>query len=82
MEAARQIRDRYHGARITYSPKVFVPLTMLCRDACGYCTFAQPPARLEQPFLSPDQVLAIMQDELEQLKFPGKVVIVRFRKSK
>jgi FO synthase len=44
---------------VTYSPKVFIPLTMLCRDRCGYCTFARPPARLESPYLSPDQVLAI-----------------------
>ena len=45
LAAARAIRDAAHGTRITYSPKVFVPLTMLCRDQCGYCTFAQPPAR-------------------------------------
>ena len=56
---ARSIRDAAHGTRITYSPKVFIPLTMLCRDQCGYCTFAQPPARLERPFLSADDVLAI-----------------------
>jgi len=56
---ARKVRDLHYGARITYSPKVFIPLTMLCRDKCGYCTFAQPPARLENPYLSPEQVLAI-----------------------
>jgi FO synthase len=56
---ARQIRDDAHGGRVTFSPKVFIPLTMLCRDKCGYCTFAQPPARLESPFLTPDQVRAI-----------------------
>ena len=56
---ARAVRDDAHGHRITFSPKVFIPLTMLCRDRCGYCTFAQPPARLESPYLSPDQVLAI-----------------------
>ena len=56
---ARKIRDLQYGARVTYSPKVFIPLTMLCRDKCGYCTFAQPPARLEQPYLSPEQVLTI-----------------------
>ncbi|MEO5974251.1 MAG: bifunctional FO biosynthesis protein CofGH [Ilumatobacteraceae bacterium] len=59
MSDARDVRDGAHGTRVTYSPKVFIPLTMLCRDKCGYCTFAQPPARLEQPYLSPDQVLAI-----------------------
>ncbi len=56
---ARAVRDLAHGNRVTYSPKVFIPLTMLCRDKCGYCTFAQPPARLAHPYLSPDQVLAL-----------------------
>ncbi len=56
---ARAVRDRQFGSRVTYSPKVFIPLTMLCRDKCGYCTFAQPPARLENPYLAADQVLAI-----------------------
>ncbi|MEC7456597.1 MAG: radical SAM protein, partial [Actinomycetota bacterium] len=59
MQRASEVRDSIYGSRLTYSPKVFIPLTMLCRDSCGYCTFAQPPARLEQPFLSPDDVLAI-----------------------
>ncbi len=59
MSLARQIRDKAFGSRVTYSPKVFIPLTMLCRDKCGYCTFAQPPARLENPYLSGEQVLAI-----------------------
>ena len=48
-----------HGNRVTFSPKVFIPLTMLCRDTCGYCTFAQPPARLDKPYLEPEDVLAI-----------------------
>ena len=59
MAIARKIRDQAFGSRITFSPKVFIPLTMLCRDKCGYCTFAQPPARLENPYLSPEQVLEI-----------------------
>src|SRR6266508_4880331 len=53
------VRDRGHGDRVTFSPKVFIPLTMLCRDRCGYCTFAKPPARLESPYLSLDDVLDI-----------------------
>lgn len=61
MARARSIRDRAHGTRVTYSPKVFIPLTMLCRDKCGYCTFAQPPARLESPYLSEHEVLAIAE---------------------
>ncbi|MCP2335325.1 bifunctional FO biosynthesis protein CofGH [Actinomadura rupiterrae] len=44
---------------ITYSRKVFIPLTRLCRDRCGYCTFATVPHRLESPYLSPDEVLDI-----------------------
>ncbi|MDP9452529.1 MAG: 5-amino-6-(D-ribitylamino)uracil--L-tyrosine 4-hydroxyphenyl transferase CofH [Actinomycetota bacterium] len=52
-------RDRVHGRRVTFSPKVFIPLTRLCRDRCGYCTFARPPARADAPYLSPEQVLAI-----------------------
>ena len=59
MAEARRIRDQRFGTRVTYSPKVFIPLTMLCRDKCGYCTFAQPPARLDAPYLEPEQVLAI-----------------------
>ncbi|MCX7620200.1 MAG: bifunctional FO biosynthesis protein CofGH [Acidimicrobiales bacterium] len=59
LRAARAVRDRAFGNRLTYSPKVFIPLTMLCHDRCGYCTFAQPPARLNAPFLDPDEVLAI-----------------------
>ena len=56
---AREVRDSRSGTRVTYSPKVFVPLTKLCRDKCGYCTFAQPPARLDAPYLTPEQVLRI-----------------------
>jgi FO synthase len=59
MSRARAVRDARTGTRVTWSPKVFIPLTMLCRDRCGYCTFAQPPARLDEPYLSPEQVLRI-----------------------
>lgn len=59
LKRAAQLRDETYGTRITYSPKVFIPLTKLCRDKCGYCTFAQPPARVEAPYLSADEVLAI-----------------------
>ena len=59
MARARKVRDATAGTRITYSPKVFIPLTMLCRDRCGYCTFARPPARLASPYLEPEAVLAI-----------------------
>src|SRR5207253_179110 len=59
LHRAAAIRDAAFGTRITYSPKVFIPLTMLCRDKCGYCTFAKAPARVEAPYLTPDEVLAI-----------------------
>jgi FO synthase len=57
--AAQHKRLEAFGLRTTYSPKVFIPLTMLCRDRCGYCTFAKAPAKLESPYLSSEQVLAI-----------------------
>ena len=56
---ARRLRELGHGVLVTYSPKVFVPLTTLCRDVCHYCTFARPPRRGERAYLSLDEVLAI-----------------------
>ena len=56
--AAREVRDALCGGLITYSPKVFIPLTQLCRDRCGYCTFAKAPARLGAAYLTDDEVLA------------------------
>jgi FO synthase len=57
--AARAVRDAAFGTRVTYSPKVFVPLTKLCRDRCGYCTFATAPRDLPAPYLSIEEVLEI-----------------------
>jgi len=56
---ARALRDEGHGKLVTYSPKVFIPLTKLCRDVCHYCTFAQPPRRGERAYLAIDEVLEI-----------------------
>jgi FO synthase len=56
---ARAVRDTTYGTRMTYSPKVFIPLTMLCRDRCGYCTFAHAPRELPSAYLGLDEVLAI-----------------------
>jgi len=56
---AAQLRDDAHGNVITYSRKVFIPLTHLCRDVCHYCTFAQTPRRIEQPYMALDKVLEI-----------------------
>lgn len=58
-EAAR-LRDEGHGRTVTYSRKVFVPVTTLCRDRCTYCTFAKPPGAGGQ-FLEPEDVLAIVR---------------------
>ncbi len=59
LSQARRIRDHRYGTRVTFSPKVFIPLTMLCRDRCGYCTFAKPPARVTAAYLSLEQVLQV-----------------------
>ena len=66
MALAAARRDESFGTRITYSPKVFIPLTRLCNDTCGYCTFAQPPARVEQLFLEADDVLKIARQGARQ----------------
>ena len=47
------------GLVMTYSPKVFIPLTSLCRDRCGYCTFAKSPHRVDTPYLSIEQVVEV-----------------------
>jgi len=59
MEAAAGLRDAGHGRLVSYSRKVFIPLTQLCRDVCHYCTFAHAPRRGERAYLSRDEVLAI-----------------------
>ncbi len=57
--AAAKRRDAAHGRAVSYSRKVFIPLTQLCRDVCHYCTFARPPREGEKPYLSIDQMVAI-----------------------
>jgi FO synthase len=59
MGIAAALRDEAHGRLVSYSRKVFIPLTHLCRDVCYYCTFAHPPRPGEPAFLSADQVLEI-----------------------
>jgi FO synthase len=56
---ARALRDEGHGRMVTFSPKVFIPLTKLCRDVCHYCTFAHPPRRGERAYMTIDEVLAV-----------------------
>ena len=57
-EHARALRDEGRGRNVTYSRKVFIPLTTLCRDRCTYCTFAKPPGAGGM-YLEPEEVLAI-----------------------
>jgi len=58
-ELADTIRKETYRNTVTYSPKVFIPLTKLCQDRCGYCTFAEPPARLEAPYMEPEEILTV-----------------------
>ena len=62
MAQARRIRDDHFGRTLTYSPKVFIPLTRLCRDVCHYCTFAQVPNRVTSPFMALEDVLQVARD--------------------
>ncbi|MBI3014801.1 MAG: 7,8-didemethyl-8-hydroxy-5-deazariboflavin synthase CofG [Candidatus Tectomicrobia bacterium] len=60
LRAARELADRHKGKTITYSPKVFIPLTNLCRDYCGYCTFRKDPGDVGAKTLTPDEVLEVV----------------------
>ena len=59
MLLAKQLSESAHGNIISYSKKIFIPLTMLCRDVCHYCTFAKPPVKGQKAYLSSEQVLEI-----------------------
>lgn len=59
LTAAARVRDSGHGSIVSYSPKVFIPLTRLCRDVCHYCTFARAPTLAEPTFLTPEEVIEI-----------------------
>lgn len=61
-EKSRGIRDARGPARMTYSRKVFIPLTQLCRDVCHYCTFAKAPRGVHAAFMSPEEVLKVAKD--------------------
>jgi FO synthase len=58
-ELCADARSLRRGTVVTYSPKVFIPLTKLCRDVCHYCTFARPPRRGERAYMSEEEVLAV-----------------------
>src|SRR6266567_9367204 len=59
MAAAAELRNRVKGRRITYSRKVFIPLTNLCRDYCGYCIFRRDPGEPGAHTMTPDEVLEV-----------------------
>ncbi len=59
---AGQLRDRGHGSLVTYSRKVFIPLTQLCRDVCHYCTFAKTPKRIDQPYMPVEEVVELCRE--------------------
>src|ERR1700716_980760 len=59
--AASSLRDRLKGRIVSYSRKVFIPLTHLCRDYCGYCTFRSDPVKGRSPYMTPDEVLAVAE---------------------
>jgi FO synthase len=59
LAGALNLRNEGHGDIQTYSPKVFIPLTHLCRDVCHYCTFSRPPVKGEEPYMRPEEVLEI-----------------------
>ena len=61
-EVAAELRDRGFHNVVTYSRKVFIPLTHLCRDVCHYCTFAQVPRKVKAPYLTLDEVLDIARE--------------------
>jgi len=61
LQAACDKRQRQFGRQISYSRKVFVPLTNLCRDRCGYCTFVKQPGQCGAGYLSPDKVMEIVR---------------------
>src|SRR5579862_8501081 len=61
LDAAAAVRDRFKGRSVSYSRKVFIPLTHLCRDYCGYCTFRADPRPGVTPYMRPDEVLAVAE---------------------
>jgi FO synthase len=61
LDAAAAVRDRFKGRSVSYSRKVFIPLTHLCRDYCGYCTFRADPQPGVRPYMLPEEVLAVAE---------------------
>ena len=87
LAAAGDLREKGKGRAVSYSKKVFIPLTTLCRDYCGYCTFRKDPGQPGAHFMTPDEVLAMAKqgrragckealfslgDQPERISSPGK----------
>ena len=62
LSAAQELKEKYHPSVITYSRKVFLPLTNLCRDYCGYCTFRRDPGEPDAHTMTPEEVLAVAKE--------------------
>jgi 7,8-didemethyl-8-hydroxy-5-deazariboflavin synthase CofG subunit len=62
LEAARRVRARFHRTTVSFSKKVFIPLTPLCRDRCGYCTFRRDPGDPGGRYMTPEEVLAVAEN--------------------
>ena len=62
LSAARKLKEKYHPGVVTYSRKVFLPLTNLCRDYCGYCTFRRDPGEADAHTMTPEEVLAVAKE--------------------
>ena len=65
MRISRHLADIGHGDTLTYSPKVFIPLTRLCRDVCHYCTFATVPRHVESPYMQIEEILELCRKGAE-----------------
>ena len=65
LSRAAAVRDRFWGDNVTYSRKVFVPLTNMCRDTCGYCTFVKHPSDPDARIMTPEQVLKVAKKGIE-----------------
>ena len=74
---AGEVRDRGRGRVVTFSAKVFVPLTTLCRDYCGYCTFRRDPGEPGAHTLTPDEVVALAQAGRRDRPCDGRIRVSR-----
>ena len=59
---ASELRDKGHGNIISYSRKIFIPLTKLCRDVCHYCTFSRDPKNNQHSYMQPYEVMELLRE--------------------